>query len=48
MLNELEEIFMSVNMEPYLNSRQNLMLKAIHNKNVAAWRVFLFNKNYLC
>jgi glycosyltransferase involved in cell wall biosynthesis len=42
MLNELEEIFMSVNMEPYLNSRQNLMLKAIHNKNVAAWRAISF------
>lgn len=42
MFSELEPIFKDVNLETNLNTRQRLMLKAMRNKNVAAWRSITF------
>lgn len=42
MFNELEPIFNDVNLEDNLNARQKLMIKAMRDKNVAAWRAITF------
>lgn len=42
MFNELDTIFNDVNLETNLNARQKLMLKAMRDKNVAAWRSIAF------
>lgn len=42
MFNELEPIFNDVNLETNLNARQILMLKAMREKNIAAWRSITF------
>lgn len=42
MFNELDTIFNDVNSETNLNARQKLILKAMRDKNVAAWRSIAF------
>lgn len=42
MFNELDTIFDDVNSETNLNARQKLILKAMRDKNVAAWRSIAF------
>lgn len=42
MFNELEPIFNDVNLETNLNARQKLILKAMLEKNIAAWRAIAF------
>lgn len=42
MFNKLEPIFNDVNLETNLNARQKLILKAMREKNIAAWRAIAF------